>query len=307
MTAEILIVASPGTAWVEPVAKLARAHFEVVVVAPEQAVDTTRVALMIGAPPDLRSKVAGCPQLQWIQSTWAGIDALRDCMRPGLTITPLKGVFGQSMGEFILGWILALERNIIQRAGQKRWFPEIEQPIAGKRLGILGAGSIGSEVAARAAVFDLEITGLTASGRNRPGFANCYAPQSRMEFARGLDYLVSILPATPSTDGFVNADLLSQLARGAIFINVGRGNVVVESAVTAALEGGQLRYAVLDVFDDEPLSDSHSLWQTPGVFITSHTAAPTPDTAIPDVFAENLHHFLLGEPLPGAADPERGY
>ena len=305
--AETLIVARPHETWVAPVAELAAEHFSVAIATPQQLPDTSRVEVLIGAPPELQSVVAQCPRLKWIQSTWAGVDALLDSLRPGLAITPLKGVFGQSMGEFVLGWLLALERNIIRRAVQRSWLAEVEAPIAGKRLGILGAGSIGSEVAKRAAVFGLEVTGLTVRGGDRPGFERCYTREARLEFALGLDYLVSILPATPSTDGFVDAELLSQLARGAIFINAGRGNAVVEKDLIQALDQGQLRYAVLDVFEEEPLPDSHGLWQIPGLFITSHTAAPTPDAAIPAVFQKNLRCYLAGEALPDAVQLDLGY
>ncbi|MCH1491421.1 MAG: D-2-hydroxyacid dehydrogenase [Luminiphilus sp.] len=307
MGAEVLIVARESDRWVDAVAGLAREHFQVTVASPEASVDTSQVRILIGAPPDLRSRLAHCPKLAWIQSTWAGIDALREHMSPSLTITPLKGVFGASMSEFVLGWLLALERNIIVRAHQKHWLPEVEGNVVGKRLGIMGAGDIGSEVAHRARAFGLEVTGLNSSGEDQPGFTRCYATDARDEFACGLDYLVSILPATQATDGIVNDNLLARLAPGAIFMNVGRGNAVVEADLAAALQRGALRYAVLDVFEEEPLADDHPLWHTPGVFITSHTAAPTPDTAIPAVFARNLKQFLAGAPLKGAVDPRRGY
>jgi len=307
MSTEVLIVARESDRWVDAVAGVAREHFQVSVTSPEASVDTSRVRVLIGAPPDLRPRLSQCPKLVWIQSTWAGIDALGDHLSPSLTITPLKGVFGASMSEFVLGWILALERNIIVRARQKRWLPEVEGNVVGKRLGVMGAGDIGSEVAHRARAFGLEVTGLNSRGEDRSGFTRCYATDARDEFARGLDYLVSILPATKATDGLVNGELLSRLKPGAIFMNVGRGNAVVETDVMAALQRGLLRYAVLDVFEQEPLADDHPLWHTPGVYITSHTAAPTPDTAIPAVFAKNLRQFLAGQPLEGAVDPRRGY
>ena len=116
-----------------------------------------------------------------------------------------------------------------------------------------------------------------------------------------------LLPATPETDGIIDTALLTCMNSGAILINAGRGNAVVDVDLIKALRDETLRYAVLDVFTEEPLPDSHELWQVPGLFITSHTAAPTPAQAIPEVFARNLELFLLGEPMVEAMCSERGY
>ena len=118
---------------------------------------------------------------------------------------------------------------------------------------------------------------------------------------------MALLPETSSTDNLVSGTLLAALNRGAIFINAGRGNVVVMDDLLAGLASGQLRHAVLDVLREEPLPPESPLWQTPGLSITSHTAAPTPPAAIVDIFCENYRRFTAGEPLKYPIDFALGY
>lgn len=306
---DCLVIGSPSEGWVTGVCTVAGQAGRVQTVSPGQAstIDTQSVNVMVGAPPDVAAWVPRCPSLCWIQSTWAGVDSLLGVQRPGLEITPLKGVFGQAMSEYVLGWLLALERNILTRANAVDWQPEPEPGVAGKRLGIMGAGGIGSAVARAASVLGINVVGLNSDGRSKPGFAGCFAPADRLHFARDLDFLVSVLPSTPATRGIIDGDLLSCVTPGAILINAGRGDAVVIDELVDALDEGRLRAAVLDVFEEEPLPQESRLWRHPGVFITSHTAAPTPEAAIPAVFQKNLDRFQSGKALEDAMDPARGY
>ena len=139
------------------------------------------------------------------------------------------------------------------------------------------------------------------------GFTACYPSADRLAFVEGLDYLISVLPQTTQTDNLINHDVLMRLNSEAIVINAGRGNAVVEADLIAALNAGRLRAAVLDVFREEPLPSDDPLWSTPGVHITSHTAGPTPDKAVAEVFERNLKLYLAGEPLADAVAAGRGY
>ena len=306
---DCLVIGRPSDGWVAGVSAVAGQAGRVQTVSPDQAadIDTQSVSVIVGAPPDVAAWVPRCPSLCWIQSTWAGVDSLLAVQRPGLEITPLKGVFGQAMSEYVLGWLLALERSILTRANAVDWQPEPEPGVAGKRLGIMGAGGIGGAVARAASVLNIKVVGLNSDGRPQPGFTGCFAHADRLHFARDLDFLVSVLPSTPATRGIIDGDLLSCLAPGAILINAGRGDAVVTDQMVDALDEGQLRAAVLDVFEEEPLPQDSRLWRHPGVFITSHTAAPTPEAAIPAVFQKNLDRFRNGKALEDAMDPARGY
>ena len=304
---QLLIVADDSAPWTDAVVSLASPHRSTVVVAPEAEIDTSAVEVAVGAPPDLAAIIPRCPQLHWVQSTWAGMDAIAHFASETLQITPLKGVFGPAMTEYVTGWLLAIERNVISRASHTQWTPSLEPRIAGKRLGVMGTGGIGTAIALAAKSFGLEVFGLNSDGRAVDGLIACYASADRLAFAEGLDYLVSLLPQTSQTDNLIDSELLMQLNPLAIVINAGRGNAVVEADLIAALNAGHLRAAVLDVFREEPLPADDPLWSTPGVYITSHTAGPTPDEAIGEVFERNLKLYLAGKTLTDAVAVGRGY
>jgi phosphoglycerate dehydrogenase-like enzyme len=305
--AKLLIVSSEPVPWTKAVAKTASGQLQSVLVAPADEIDTSAVEVIVGAPPDLVSIIPRCSKLRWVQSTWAGIDAIAHLASETLQITPLKGVFGPAMTEYVMGWLLAIERNVINRASQKYWTPSPEPRITGKRLGIMGTGGIGRAIGLAAKNFGLEVFGLNSDGRSVEGFTACYRSADRLAFSEGLDYLVSVLPQTSQTDNVIDHEVLMRLSPRAIVINVGRGNAVVEADLIASLNAGHLRAAVLDVFREEPLPEDDPLWSTPGVYITSHTAGPTPDEAIPEVFSRNLAVFVSGKPFTDAVRDGRGY
>jgi phosphoglycerate dehydrogenase-like enzyme len=304
---QLLIVADDSAPWTDAVMALASPRRHTAVVAPEAEVDTSLVEVLVGAPPDLAVIIPRCPQLRWVQSTWAGIDAIAPFASETLQITPLKGVFGPAMTEYVMGWLLAIERNVISRASHTQWTPSLEPRITGKRMGIMGTGGIGTAIALAAKSFGVEVIGLNSDGRAVNGFAACYPSADRLAFAEGLDYLVSVLPQTAQTDNLIDHEVLMRLNPGAIVINAGRGNAVVEADLIATLDAGHLRAAVLDVFREEPLPPDDPLWSTPGVYITSHTAGPTPDEAVAEVFERNLKRYIAGETLTDAVRVGRGY
>ena len=262
---------------------------------------------MVGAPPDLAAIIPRSPQLRWVQSTWAGIDAIAHFASETLQITPLKGVFGPAMTEYVMGWLLAIERDVISRASHIQWTPSLEPRITGKRMGIMGTGGIGTAIALAAKSFGVEVIGLNSDGRTVDGFTTCYPSTDRLAFAKGLAYLVSVLPQTAQTDNLIDHEVLMRLNPEAIVINAGRGNAVVEADLIASLNARHLRAAVLDVFRVEPLPADDRLWSTPGVHITSHTAGPTPDEAVAEVFERNLKRYIAGQPLTDAVRAGRGY
>ena len=304
---QLLIVADKSAPWTDAVMALSAPHRRTLVIAPDTEIKTSAVEVVVGAPPDLAAIIPRCPQLRWVQSTWAGIDAIAHFASETLQITPLKGVFGPAMTEYVMGWLLAIERNMISRASHTQWTPSLEPRITGKRLGVMGTGGIGTAIALAAKAFGLEVFGLNSDGRAVEGFTACYPSGDRQVFAEGLDYLVSVLSQTAQTDNLIDHEVLMRLNPGAIVINAGRGNAVVEADLIASLNAGHVRAAVLDVFREEPLPPDDPLWSTPGAYVTSHTAGPTPDEAIGEVFERNLKLYIAGEPLTDAVRTGRVY
>jgi len=267
----------------------------------------TDAEVLFGAPDRLAQLLPHCQQLRWVQSSWAGIKPLLDSERRDYLLTGVKDLFGPAMSEFVLGWLLALERNILNRHGARAWNDKRDGSLQGKRIGIMGTGSIGAYVAQQCRNFGLATRGLNSNGRDVAGFDQCLPMQQRLAFAEQLDYLVTLLPDTANTDHLVNTELLAALRPGAILINGGRANCIDLPALVAALGSGQLRHAVLDVLPLEPLPASDPLWQVDNLSITSHTAAPTPVSAIVEVFCENYRRYIDGAPLHHLIDFERGY
>lgn len=263
--------------------------------------------VLFGAPDLLAELIPHCPELHWVQSTWAGITPLLAVARRDYRLTGVKEIFGAPMAEYVLGWLLALERNIPAHYAARHWNPQRENRVQGKTIGIMGTGSIGRHVAEACSALGLVTRGLNSDGRDIPGFERCWPASERLDFARGLDYLVALLPDTPQTDALVDSDLLARLADDAIVINAGRGNAVVTGDLVTALGQGSLRHAVLDVLPVEPLPPEDPLWQVENLTITSHTAAPTPAEAIVDIFVDNFGRYQRGEPLMHLVDFERGY
>ncbi|MEP5766614.1 MAG: D-2-hydroxyacid dehydrogenase [Halieaceae bacterium] len=263
--------------------------------------------ILFGAPDRLASVLPLCPRLHWLQSSWAGVKPLLDQGRRDYQLTGVKGIFGPLMSEYVLGWLLALERNIPERYSARQWDDRSDGSLRGKRVGIMGTGSIGQHVAHSCRHFGMSTRGLNSNGRPVDGFDDCLAQAQRLQFAQDLDYLVALLPETAATDQLIEAKLLSRLRPGAILVNGGRANCIEQSALLDALSSGQLRHAVLDVLPQEPLPANDPLWQVANLSITSHTAAPTGTEAIAEIFCDNYRRYLDGAALQHLVDFERGY
>jgi phosphoglycerate dehydrogenase-like enzyme len=267
--------------------------------------------IVFGEPSLIRHVVAQLSNLQWVQSTWAGVEPLLDpSLRRDYILTNARGVFGAAMSEYVFGYMLAHERRLLekyasQRAG--RWDPRPPGMLRGKQIGLIGVGTIGAVLARTARHFGMRVKGYTRASEACVDVDAYYHGGNRAAFAADLDYLVAIAPNTGATRHVVDAALLAALPPRAVFINPGRGSLVDEAALAKALHAGRLACAVLDVFEQEPLPPDHILWQTPNVLITSHTAAISFPEDIAPLFIENYRRFVAGEPLRYVVDFERGY
>lgn len=267
--------------------------------------------IAFGEPHLLREVLPRLPALKWAQSTWAGVEPLLDPSLPrNYVLTNARGVFGGLMSEFVLAYLLLHERRILQRLEaqkEQRWDASLTGMLRGKVIGLLGVGSIGAELARTAKFFGMTVRGYTRESETCGQVDRYYHGEGILEFACGVDYLVCVLPNTPATRQIVSAELLAQLPPHALFINVGRGSAVDESALIQALETGAISGAVLDVFEQEPLPKRHPFWRTKNLFITFHTAAPSFPAEIARVFIENYRRYIAGAPLEHVVDFERGY
>lgn len=269
------------------------------------------VDIALGEPSLIKAALASLPALGWAQSIWAGVEPLLDpAARRDYILTNARGVFGGLMSEYVIGYLLAHERKILQKLEAQKnkiWEDSDIGTLRGKTIGLLGVGSIGSEIARTAKFFSMTVRGYTRDSETSTHVDTYSHGKNLLEFANGLDYLVSVLPNTNDTRKIINADLLNALPSQAVFINVGRGPAVDESALIEALGHNKIAGAVLDVFEKEPLPKDHPFWTTPNLLMTFHTAAPSLPEDITKIFIENYLLYIEGKSLKYQVDFEKGY
>lgn len=271
----------------------------------------TDYEIIFGEPSLIANVLPSMSKLRWVQTMWAGVEPLlAPSLRRDYTLTNARGIFGGLMSEYVFGYLLAFERQVLEHyrlQKDRSWSPVETGRLSGKTIGLLGVGSIGARLAETAKHFGMIVRGYTRASETCPDVDRYYHGKDLLEFATGLDYLVSVLPNTSETRQIVDKSLFDVLLPHTIFVNVGRGSAVDEAALVTALKSGQIAGAVLDVFETEPLPVSSPLWHLPNVFITYHTSARTIPTDMVGVFIENYNRYLRGEKLKYVVDFELGY
>jgi len=267
--------------------------------------------IILGEPGLIEAVLSSANRLEWVQSSWAGVDRLcRPGSRSDYVLTGVKGIFGGMISEYVMTYVFALERSIFDmRANQlqKRWQPMPYRLAKDVTLGIIGLGSIGRHIARVARSYGLRVTGLNRSGKPCDGVEKVFTPENQDQFLAQSDYVVLTLPDTPQTRHFINADILAMMKSSATLINVGRGSIVNEPDLVTALQQGQIASAVLDVFETEPLPADSLLWSLPNVYITPHFAAASFPEDIVAIFVENYDRFSQHRPLMHVIDFKLGY
>jgi phosphoglycerate dehydrogenase-like enzyme len=270
--------------------------------------------VIVGFRP-LREGATRARHLRWVHSMGAGVENLcRDVAGTDIIVTN-SHVHGDVIAEHVMAMALAHARRlpvVLARQAEGRWARDgaIGTVLRGRTMGIVGLGTIGTELARRAAAFGMRVWGVRRSGAPPSAGVDRVVARDRLdEVLRVADYLALTLPLTPETRGLIGARELALLPRGAFVVNVGRGGLVDEAALAEAIGAGRLGGAGLDVFEQEPLPPSSPLWRLPGVIITPHVGGSFPgflDRAVP-FFCENLKRYLTGEPLLNRVDVTRGY
>jgi phosphoglycerate dehydrogenase-like enzyme len=267
--------------------------------------------IVLGEPKLISDALPRLSTLRWVQSVYAGVEPLVDpAQRRDYVLTNARGVFGELMSEYVFGYLLFHEKKILERIHTQRarqWQRPESGVLRGKTIGLLGVGSIGAHLAGTAKHFGMTVRGFTRESETSDKVDRYFHENDLIKFADGLDYLVSVLPRTNDTNKIVNAQLLTVLSPHAIFINVGRGNAVDETALVIALNEGKLAAAVLDVFEEEPLPEDHPFWTTQDLYMTFHTSAISYPEDITRLFIENYQLYIEGKPLKYIVDFERGY
>jgi phosphoglycerate dehydrogenase-like enzyme len=277
----------------------------------ELSVDPNECDIVLGEPKLIREALPRLLSLEWVQSIYAGVEPLVDpAQRRDYVLTNARGVFGELMSEYVFGYLLFLEKKILDRIkaqAAKQWQRQESGILRGKTIGLLGVGSIGAHLAGTAKQFGMKVRGFTRGSETSTSVDQYFHGNDLLKFVTGLDYLVCVLPRTRDTNQIVDQTVLDAVPAHAIFINVGRGNAVDESALVKTLNEGKLAAAVLDVFETEPLPEDHPFWTTPNLYMTFHTSAISYPEDLTKLFVENYQLYIQGKPLKHQVDFDRAY
>lgn len=247
--------------------------------------------------------------LRWVHTASAGVDLL---VFPGLVesdvvLTNSRGVFDAPIAEYVLGLVLALGKDLPATLAFQRdavWRHRVTQRVSGTRAVVVGSGPIGRAIAEL-----LAAVGIDAALVGRRAGLGVHAFDELDGLLPEADWLVLAAPLTPATRGLLDAGRLAALPRRARVVNIGRGGLVEEDALVAALAEGRIAGAALDVFATEPLPADSPLWRQPTVIVSPHMSGDT-DTWRADllaVFADNLDRYRRGVPLRNVVDKTLGY
>ncbi len=249
-------------------------------------------------------------RLKAVLSLWAGVESISD--NETLTVPLARMVDGgltQGMTEWVVGHVLryhlGMDRHITQQDGS--WTPDAP-PLASQRtVCVLGLGALGEAAARALAALDFHVLGWSRTAKDIPGVTCQHGADGLREALSQTEIVVLLLPDTPATTNILNADTMALLPEEAKILNPGRGPLIDDEALLAALNSGQIEHATLDVFRTEPLPPEHPYWAHPNVTVTPHIASETRPVTAAQVICENIRRGEAGEPFLHLVDRGLGY
>ena len=267
----------------------------------------TDALMAYAVPPGVLPRM---PKLRWVQAMTAGVEgwlSLPD-LSEDLVLTCARGTHEEAMPENIMGALFYVAKPYaaaVENQKRGKWVRMVAQPLTGKTLGILGLGVIGQRVARIASGLGMRVIGT----RRRPEPIEGAKVLSTPEVLRQSDFVLLLLPATRETDNFMNAERLAMMKPTAWLLNFGRGHLIEDEDLVAAVKAKKIAGAILDVYREEPLPESHPFWKTEGIIVLPHIGGlhPQRDKFVARLFVDNLRRFLDGRPLREVVDRKVGY
>jgi phosphoglycerate dehydrogenase-like enzyme len=268
-------------------------------------------------PDTLRKVLAAAPKLRWHQTPSAGVNhiLIPEYLQREITLTNGAGTFSIPIAEFVLTYILYHTKQLntlLDLRTNHSWKKSIELPIqelSDATLLIIGAGSIGQEIAKRASAFGMRVWGSRRKPEPMPNFEKVVGADEWRSLLPEADYIVLATPLTSETKHLIDETALKAMRPNAYLINVARGAVIDEAALITALKEGWIAGAALDTFETEPLPSDHPLWSFPNVLITPHCSGFSSRIAdrMINLFLDNLRRYQTGQPLRNVVDKTAGY
>lgn len=248
-----------------------------------------------------------------IQSTWAGVETL--LLNPSLPEAPtlcrmVEYGLTEGMTDYIVGHVLRhhldIDRNIANSMAGV-WKPKVPPLSRDRKVGVLGLGALGSDAARMLSKLRFDVAGWSRTAKSIDGVTCFHGSDGLDEILARSEIIVTILPDTAETRNILNQRTLALAPRGAVVINPGRGPLIDDDALLAALDSGQIGHATLDVFDAEPLPAEHPYWRNPKVTVTPHIAAETRPGNAARVVVEQIDRMIRDQPLLHIVDRAAGY
>ncbi len=263
---------------------------------------------------DVRPLYLAAPKLTWIHSLSAGVEGLifPEIQNANTIITNSRGIHGIPVSEHVFAMMLVFTRGLdvfIRQQAKHQWKRTIVEEIHDKTIGIVGLGSIGREIAKKAKGLGMKVVASKQTMTKELFVDELYPPEKLHELLSLSDFVVTALPLLNETKNLFTINEFSVMKPSAYFINIARGGIIKQDDLITALEQGLIKGACLDVFDEEPLSDSSPLWDMQNVIITPHVAALSPsylDRAV-KLFADNLSRFQQNKEMLNMIDKIKGY
>ena len=269
-----------------------------------------RADIAVVANPHL-SDVLRLKNIKWIQSLWAGVEQLVGQLGPDIPIARLiDPEMARTMAESSLAWTYFVTREMHVYASFQRaheWRPLPYRHPEGITVGILGLGALGMAAGKRLLEAGFNVVGWSTSPKPQASFDAYYGRSGFTSALQRSDVLVCLLPLTQSTRGLLDRDAFSAMPNGAAVINFARGPIVATDDLVASLNRGDLRHAVLDVFDVEPLPKESPLWDHPKITILPHIAGPTNMRTAAAIVASNIRRYRESGEMPPVVSSTRGY
>jgi phosphoglycerate dehydrogenase-like enzyme len=254
------------------------------------------------------------PSLRWVQlcSTGFSDNITTEIIDGRVTLTNSHGIHTIPIAESVMAAVLEHAKRFGQRRVDQRdrkWRQLMCEDLEGQTILLIGLGNLGKRVACLSKAFDMRVIGTKKTIEPVPNVDEVFPSSKLVDHIPEADYVVELAPLTMETEGLVGEAAFSAMKRSCYFINVGRGRVADEEAMTRALKEHRIAGAYLDCFSVEPLPADSPLWGLDNVFLVPHDSHSSPKIGdrLVTQFCENLSRYVAGEPLLNVCDPRRGY